>query len=78
MFDGVQYSIKGEIVAQGQLEVAELLDILEEGLEQCRCGKGYTTEEVRAKLKERLEKINNKHKKTLTNLAKSDIIPEDN
>ena len=66
MFDAVEYWIEGEKIASGEEEVSELLDILEEGLQQCLDGKGMTTEE----LKERL-------KKRLTKYRKDGIIPTD-
>lgn len=78
----VVYRIGCEDVAEGEEDVSNALDIIEElreqgyenpeelleklkiGLEQCRCGKGISTEELKKKLK----KINEKYKKTLTNL----------
>ena len=68
MTEEVVYRIGCEDVATGEEDVKALLDILEEGLNQCKCGKGYTTEEVKKRLAEKIKKINKKYKKTLTNL----------
>ena len=58
-----------ELRERGYEDVEELLKNLEIGLQQCRDGKGMTTEE----LKEKLKKVNAKYKKTLTNLAKDKL-----
>ncbi len=62
-----------ELIGQGYDNPEELLRNLEIGLQQAKEGKGYTTEE----LKEKLKKINEKYKKMLTNIEKDDIIPTD-
>ena len=59
-----EYKIEDELIAEGEEDILELLDILEEGLKQCKCGKGISTEE----LKEKLKKTNKKYKKMLTKL----------
>ena len=55
MNDSIEYWIEGEKVASGQEEVSKLLEILEEGLRQCQNGEGYTTEEVKERLRRRYE-----------------------
>lgn len=59
----VEYRIGCETLAKGEEEVKELLEILEEGLAQCKRGEGISTEEIKKRLKEKAKKLIKKHKK---------------